>query len=274
MSRIRQQNVTAAQWSANGGALGSPDLTVPANQVFGANVFSIDVQRARLPKHVFKALQDVAGQGRGARHRARRLRRPGDEGLGAGDGRDALHALVPAADRHDRREARLVLRPDRRRQRDRRVLRQGAHPGRARRVVVPDRRPPRDVRGPRLHRVGPDVAGVHPREPQRRAAVHPDGVRLLDGRGAGQEDPAAALDGRAVEVGDACAAAARRRPGDARVHDGRPRAGVLPRSTSSTTSSARTSSRRGARCSAPSRRRARSSTSTTSARSRSGCWRA
>jgi glutamine synthetase len=63
MSRIRQQNVTAAQWSADGGALGSPDLTVPSNQVFGANVFSTDVQRARLPKHVFKALQTSLAKG-------------------------------------------------------------------------------------------------------------------------------------------------------------------------------------------------------------------
>ena len=63
MSRIRQQNVTAAQWSANGGALGSPDLTVPANQPFGANVFSTEVQRARLPKHVYKALQASLAKG-------------------------------------------------------------------------------------------------------------------------------------------------------------------------------------------------------------------
>src|ERR1700709_612782 len=63
MARIRQQNVTAAQWSANGGALGSPDLTLPANQVFGANVFSTDVQRKRLPKTVFKALQEALKKG-------------------------------------------------------------------------------------------------------------------------------------------------------------------------------------------------------------------
>jgi len=63
MARIRQQNVTAAQWSANGGALGSPDLTLPANQVFGANVFSVEVQRQRLPKHVFKALQGSLARG-------------------------------------------------------------------------------------------------------------------------------------------------------------------------------------------------------------------
>ena len=97
------------------------------------------------------------------------------------------------AEKHD-----SFFAPDRRRHGDRRVLRQGAHPGRAGRVVVPDRRHPGDVRGPRLHGLGPDVAGVHPREPQRRAAVHPDGVRVVDGRGAGQQDPAAALDGRAV----------------------------------------------------------------------------
>ncbi len=64
MSRIRQQNVTAAQWSANGGALGSPDLTVSGNEVFGANVFSMEVQRARLPKHVFKALQSSLAEGK------------------------------------------------------------------------------------------------------------------------------------------------------------------------------------------------------------------
>jgi glutamine synthetase len=61
--RTRQQNVTAAQWSANGTALGSPDLTVPSNQVFGANVFSPAVQRQRLPKHVFKALERTLARG-------------------------------------------------------------------------------------------------------------------------------------------------------------------------------------------------------------------
>jgi len=63
MPRTRQQNVTAAQWSANGGALGSPDLTVADNQVFGANVFSPAVQRLRLPKHVYKALQRTLEKG-------------------------------------------------------------------------------------------------------------------------------------------------------------------------------------------------------------------
>jgi glutamine synthetase len=63
MPRTRQQNVTAAQWSANGSALGALDLTLPGNQVFGVNVFSPAVQRQRLPKHVNKALQRTLARG-------------------------------------------------------------------------------------------------------------------------------------------------------------------------------------------------------------------
>ncbi len=63
MSRTRQQNVTAAQWTANGSALGSVDLTLADNQVFGSNVFSPAVQRQRLPKHVYKALQRTLARG-------------------------------------------------------------------------------------------------------------------------------------------------------------------------------------------------------------------
>ena len=61
--RTRQHNVTAAQWSANGSALGTPDLTLPSNQVFAANVFSANLQRHRLPKHVYRALQRTLAHG-------------------------------------------------------------------------------------------------------------------------------------------------------------------------------------------------------------------
>ena len=57
MTRIRQQNVTAAQWTSNGEALGALDLTQPENNPFGANVFSIAVLRERLPGDVFEKLQ-------------------------------------------------------------------------------------------------------------------------------------------------------------------------------------------------------------------------
>jgi glutamine synthetase len=58
MYKTRTTNVSAAQWSPNGGTLGAPDLTEPANQIFGADVFGPVAQRERLPKTVYKALQD------------------------------------------------------------------------------------------------------------------------------------------------------------------------------------------------------------------------
>jgi glutamine synthetase len=63
MARTRQQNVTAAQWHANGAALGAADLTAPGSYPFGDNVFSLDAQRKRLPKDVFKRLQATLHRG-------------------------------------------------------------------------------------------------------------------------------------------------------------------------------------------------------------------
>ena len=63
MPRTRIHNVSAAQWSANGAALGTRDLTQAANDVFGANVFSAAEQRKRLPKHVFAQLQATIARG-------------------------------------------------------------------------------------------------------------------------------------------------------------------------------------------------------------------
>ncbi|MEY2534489.1 MAG: glutamine synthetase, partial [bacterium] len=63
MARTRQQNVTAAQWTANGAALGAADLTTPGSYPYGENVFNLDVQRKRLPKDVFKRLQATLHRG-------------------------------------------------------------------------------------------------------------------------------------------------------------------------------------------------------------------
>ena len=62
-TRLRHPNVTAAQWSANGGALGAVDLTVPANQIYGSNVFSPAEQRQRLTKGVYRRLQQSLEEG-------------------------------------------------------------------------------------------------------------------------------------------------------------------------------------------------------------------
>ena len=62
-TRTRTPNVAAAQWSPNGGALGQADLTQPNANVFGENVFSIAVQRQRLPKSQFRQLGGLDRQG-------------------------------------------------------------------------------------------------------------------------------------------------------------------------------------------------------------------
>jgi glutamine synthetase len=63
MPKVRQNNVNAAQWSPNGGALGALDLTEPFNYPFGENVFSPAVQRHRLPKDSYKRLQATLANG-------------------------------------------------------------------------------------------------------------------------------------------------------------------------------------------------------------------
>ena len=168
---------------------------------FGSLTFNDEAQRARLPKDVYRALRRADRPGRAARPVGRRHHRQRAEGLGGRARRHALHALVPADDRHHRREARLVPDADRRRPRRRRVQRQGADQGRARRVELPVGRHALDLRGARLHRVGPDQPAVAAGHAERHHARHPDGVRQLDRRGARQEDAAAALDGSAVEAG-------------------------------------------------------------------------
>ena len=99
VSSIRNWAVTEGRKSTSQGR---------ATELFGSLVFSDEVQRARLPKQVYKALRRTITQGRAARSVGRRRRRVGDEGLGARARRHPLHPLVPAADRHHRREARLL----------------------------------------------------------------------------------------------------------------------------------------------------------------------
>ncbi len=62
-TRLRQKNVTAARWSANGGALETVDLTEEKNNPFGQNVFSAAVQQERLSKDTFKQLKSTLEHG-------------------------------------------------------------------------------------------------------------------------------------------------------------------------------------------------------------------
>jgi len=57
-------NVSAAQWSPNGGAMGQSDLTQAGAYAFGENVFSPAVQRQRLSPAAYKRLQETLDSGR------------------------------------------------------------------------------------------------------------------------------------------------------------------------------------------------------------------
>jgi glutamine synthetase len=57
MLKTRSQNVNSANWSPNGGALGTVDLTKDDNNPFGADVFSPAVQEEMLPGDVYERLQ-------------------------------------------------------------------------------------------------------------------------------------------------------------------------------------------------------------------------
>ena len=64
MPRTRQQNVTAAQWSANGGALGRHRPHRARAPTSSARTSSaVAEQRQRLPKHVYKQLQATLERG-------------------------------------------------------------------------------------------------------------------------------------------------------------------------------------------------------------------
>src|SRR5215217_1845887 len=63
MPRTRMTNVSAAQWSPNGGAMGQSDLTQAGAYAFGENVFSPAVQRQRLSPIAFKHLQETLDSG-------------------------------------------------------------------------------------------------------------------------------------------------------------------------------------------------------------------
>ena len=159
MARTRQQNVTAAQWTRQ---------RRRPRRARSHRARQLPVRRERLQPRRPEASACPRTSSSSCRRRSTAARRstrrwPTRSPRRCASGRmergatHFTHWFQPLTEL-DGREARLLLRARGRRHRDRRVLRQGAHPGRARRVVVPDRRHARDLRGARLHRVGPDVA--------------------------------------------------------------------------------------------------------------------
>ena len=104
MSTVRQEAIKAIATTKH--KLDRIDFkTTHVAELFGVNVFNEVQQRARLPKPIFKSLQKTIKEGAPLDPGDRRRRGNRDERLGDGEGRDPLHAHLPADDRHHRREA-------------------------------------------------------------------------------------------------------------------------------------------------------------------------
>ena len=241
--------------------------------IYGQYVFDDVAQRKYLAKPIYQKLrQTIDG------HEPFDLAivdavAHGGEGMGAGPGGHPLHALVRADDRLDRREARFVPDPDRRRQDDRRVLRPEPGPGRAGRELVPVGRDPGHVRGPRLHRLGRHVADLPPGRAERRHPHDPDGLRVVHrARPSTTRSRSCARRRRwASRRSGSCAGSATRAPSASSPTSAPSRSTSW--STAAWPSSGLTCCSPAARCSAPRRPRARSWRTSTSARSASGSWR-
>ena len=169
--------------------------TTHVKDLFGSLVFSEEVMKQRLPKPIFKSIRRRSSTARRSIRRSPTPWRCAMKDWAVEHGATHYtHLFQPmtgiTAEKHD---SFLVAR--RRWRGAGGIQRQGARQGRARRLVVPLRRPSRDLRSPRLHRLGPDQPRLHRREPQRLDARHPDRIPQLDRRGPRQEDPPAPLDG-------------------------------------------------------------------------------
>ena len=223
---LREAITAIRDWSMTANA--PAEAPSHATEVYGSLAFNDAVQRARLPKQVYKALRRTIERRRAAGRLGGRHRRDGDEGLGGRARRHALHALVPADDRHHGREARLLPLAHGRRQGHRRVQRQGADQGRARRLELPVRRHAHHLRGARLHRVGPDQPALAA-QAASTAARWSSRARSCrwTGEALDKKTPLLRSHRGAVHPGRPHPEAVRVE-GRARLHDQRPRAGVLP----------------------------------------------
>ncbi len=183
--------------------------------LFGVNVFNEAVQRERLPKPIFKALQKTIKQGAPLDPAIADAVATAMKDWAIEKGATHFTHHVPADDRPDRREARQLPAAVQRRQGHHRVQRQGAGhaasrtPRRSRPAASAP--PSRPAATPPGTRPAPPTSWKAPTAPP--SSSRPPSCQL-DRRGARQEDAAAALDGGAVHAGPAHPAAVRqhRRP--------------------------------------------------------------
>ena len=144
-------------------------------ELFGSMVFNDTVMKERLPKDVYKKLKKTMREGTAIDADVAAVVATAMKDWAISKGATHYtHWFQPmtgiTAEKHD-----SFISPTDDGQRDDGVLRQGADQGRAGRVFLPLRRSARNLRGARLHRMGPDQLRLC----QGWLPVHPDRVLLL-----------------------------------------------------------------------------------------------
>ena len=246
--------------------------TTHIKDLFGALVFSEEVQQERLPKPVFKALQKTIKQGAPLDPTIADAVASAMKDWAIEKGRHALHAPVPADDRPDRREARQLPQPTGDGTAIAEFSGKELVKGEPDASVVPLRRHPRHLRGPRLHRLGPDQPAYIREAPNGATLVIPTAFVSWTGEALDKKTPLLRSMEALSQPGAAHPAAVRQQRGQEGLHHRRPRAGILPDRQELLLRPARPDQLPAARCSAPSRPRARSWRISTSAPSPSACW--
>ena len=184
-------------------------------------------RRERLAQGRLREAPGDARARRGARSDPGRRGRRGDEGAGARARRHPLHRRLPAAHRPHRGEARFLFRAQTARAAAGQVLRQGSS---SRTSPTPPHSPPAASATPSRRAATPPgtrPAPPHPRDPERRAALHPDRVWSWTGEALDMKTPLLARWTRSPGA----AIRALKLLGDEysnSLHDDRRRAGVLP----------------------------------------------
>ena len=162
-------------------------------EIFGANVFTKTKHAGASAEADLQVADGDHRAGEAARSDGCRCGGRGDEGLGDGEGCDPLRARLLPADRPHRREARQLPRAGGDGSSIAEFSGKTLIQGEPDASSFPNGGLRDHVRSARLHGLGRDQPRIHPREPERQHALHPDRVRVDDRRSARPQDAVAAF---------------------------------------------------------------------------------
>ena len=196
MSALRQHAITGTHWSfRNGSGSGSEE------EIYNQNVFTDEVAKELMPAGDYDQFKAALAAGEPISPAVADAVAAAMKDWAIEQGRHPLHPLVPADDRPDRREARQLPRARRDGRRSPKFSGKELIQGEPDASSFPSGgiRATFEARG--YTAWDPTSPAFILENPNGATLVHPDRLRVVDRRGARQEDPAAPLDGGALGRG-------------------------------------------------------------------------